>query len=342
MKKRITKRLISLLMVAVMLAGCMSQIFAVFAAERLSEYPQAEDLEALVREAIRDGAEMEKKYPNGLFNFLLTQYEINEGDNYIQLAVIRQGGTEGDASVLFRAIDITTSYGDDYEIYLSKEKEDMIVKGENAFPLIKAAYTDTTDLSEIIADNSAEGGANDTVSKKTSNIKSVDGEPTSIQAISLQGVEATGLKDAKSQSTGVESDRKNWKMVSENSDEEKNVRENYDLFLSTVGGSETELTFADGEYVKYLYLFTKDDKVAEAEEQLVMALIQSDDNAPVGGSYSAYVNISDNEEAEETKYKFEQSEVTAGENEVTVTVVRTSGVGYYDTVYVCINNTCDR
>ena len=71
--------------------------------------------------------------------------------------------------------------------------------------------------------------------------------------------------------------------------------------MDSVGGTEKTLNFKDGEYVKYLYLVPKDDKISEGEEQLVCALLPEEDSAPVGDSYNAYVNIKDNDAVEKSQ-----------------------------------------
>lgn len=348
-RKKLLSRAFAVVLSASMLTG---NNFATAAAAIGEERSTAKQIkaaeEAALKEAIRDSDEMVAAYPNGRFNFLATQYETKEGQKYIEIGVMRQGGTEGEASVLFRAIDVTASYGDDYEIYTTnkKRRSKKVAKGENVSPLIESAYNEETDLSETdTADLVEEAVEKETAkaeknaSKKKESQDAVqeasEGETASVsEAASLKDVKASGLKDAKSKTSGVESDRKSWRTVASDSAEEAHVREQYDAFLSAVDASEKELTFADGEYIKYLYFFPKDDKVSEAEEQMVMALLQTDDKAPVGSSYSAYVNIKDNDGKEDLIYEFDKKEVTADKDKVSVTVRRTSGIGYHDSIYV--------
>jgi hypothetical protein len=138
------RRGISLLLVAAMLAtGNVSEVSAAAA----SYQQKAKAQEAGLREAIRDGKQMVQEYPNGLFNFLGTQMEVKESDKALEIAVIRQGGTEGSAQVKFKAIDITSSYGEDYKIYVGKNRFRAMKKGKDAFPLIQTAMEKKVDLS---------------------------------------------------------------------------------------------------------------------------------------------------------------------------------------------------
>ena len=309
--------------------------------KKQAEQAKEEEAEQLLREMIRDGAKMEEDYPNGLFNFIGTQYSVKEDEDYIEIGIMRQGGTKGTATVEFKAIDITTQYGADYKIYQSKKKNKPMKKGEDAFPLIKTAYEDDTDISQVSGEEVVDQAVQSTDGQDEKGKKEkdpLDKFPDAQTATTVSAgnvVEgATSLMASKEEATGQESDRKDWKMVADGSGEETAVRENYDLFLDSVGGSDVTLTFEDGEYVKYLYLFPEDDKEAEAEEQVLLALLQNDENAPVGDSYNAYVNIKDNEEKEELAYQFKNVEVTAKGDKAAVTIERTSGTGYYSTLYV--------
>lgn len=347
-RKKLWQRTLAAALSVSLLAGNNVAVMASAVSGDGSKSAEAGKEEAL-REAIRESDELAKEYPNGRFNFLATQYETKEGQEYVEVGVIRQGGTEGEASVQFRAIDVTSSYGEDYEIYTTKDKKKgtKIEKGEDAIPLVESAYVDETDLSSSDGKNLVEAAAKKAAGENAAEeekpdkeaaveaVPAADGaEASTIENTGLKEVSATGLKDAKSKTTGIKSDRKSWRTVAADSAEEANVREQFDTFLSAVGGSDVELTFEDGEYIQYLYLFPKDDKESEAEEQLIMALLQKDEKAPVGGSYSAYVNIKDNDAKEETSYAFEKEEVTADTDKVSVTIRRTSGTGYIDSIYV--------
>lgn len=252
--------------------------------------------EAQLRRAVRDGKRMVKEYPDGLFNFLGTQMEVKEGGDALEIAVIRQGGTRGSAEVTFKAIDITASYGEDYEIYTGKSRFSALKKGKNAFPLIQAAMEKTVDLSREDGDET----------------KGQDGEKK--MSDTAASVQLLGKNPDQSEKT-------------------REVKENFQLFMNSVGGTETTLHFKEGEYVKYLYLVPKDDKIPEGEEQLVCALLPKG-NVPVGDSYHAYVNIKDNDAAEASRYAFENPEVKASGKKGVVTIKRTAGEQYFDTVYV--------
>ncbi len=352
---------VSFLLVAAMLSTGNISTVAATAAEKQQKNKVSEEQ---LKQAIRNGQQMVKEYPNGLFNFLGTQMEVQEGDGALEIAVIRQGGTGGSAKVKFKAIDITSSYGDDYKIYVGKSRFSALKKGKDAFPLIRTAMEKkvdisaedttetetTTDGEKVVSDAvNAQSGTKPEVQAVSAAVNPLDQYPDAKAASGSEkdtGVKAadsaetaksteekTSLKARREIATGSRSDRPNWK-IADNSEKADEVKENFELFMDSVGGTEKTLDFKDGEYVKYLYLVPKDDKISEGEEQLVCALIPEEDSAPVGDSYNAYVNIKDNDAVEKSQYVFSRSEVKASQKKAVVTVRRTAGENYYDTIYV--------
>ena len=352
--RRQLRRGLSLVLVAAMLSTGNLSTVASAAAEKKQ---QVNANEAELKKAIRDGKEMVEQYPSGLFNFLGTQMEVSEKDKALEIAVIRQGGTQGSAKVKFKAIDITSSYGDDYKIYTKKSPFSSVKKGEDAFPLIETAIESKVDLSREDADiddiEDSEVSGKEIVDNATSEYSEeqadtdqsadnpLDQYPDAEEAsvvekgteVSSQAASGTSLRAMKEAATGKKSDRPNWK-IADNTEKADEVRENFELFMDNVDGTTVTLNFKDGEYVKYLYLVPKDDDIAECEEQLVCALLPVEGSAPVGNSYNAYINIKDNETVEKSEYTFEKKEVTASDKKAVVTLKRTAGENYFDTVYV--------
>ncbi|NMB96496.1 MAG: hypothetical protein GYA02_07785, partial [Clostridiaceae bacterium] len=94
--------------------------------------------EEALRAAIRGDELWVNAYPNGLFNFVGTQYVVNENNKFLEIAIARQGGTSGDVSIDFKAIDVSAEYGKDYVIRVYENSKKMeLEKDENAVPLIK-------------------------------------------------------------------------------------------------------------------------------------------------------------------------------------------------------------
>jgi len=108
------------------------------------------DLNALQNEeefkqAIQGDPLWVQNFPNGLFNFVGTQYRLQESQKFLEIAIARQGGTAGNVSVDFKAIDVSAEYGKDYVIRVyENNKASEMQKNENAIPLIDTLIDGTS------------------------------------------------------------------------------------------------------------------------------------------------------------------------------------------------------
>ena len=75
-----------------------------------------------LKEALKEDQEL---YPEGRFEFFLTQLTAKEGEKQ-QLVIVRRGGTDQEAAVDFKAVDISASYGEDY--LLTVEESDHVMR----------------------------------------------------------------------------------------------------------------------------------------------------------------------------------------------------------------------
>lgn len=115
------------------------------AALQMQDLTEARD-EAALREAVKGDELWVQQYPNGLFNFVGTQYVVNESQKFLEIAIARQGGTAGEASVDFKAIDVSAEYGKDYIIRVYENSDKMkLKKNENTIPLIQT-MTDNPEI----------------------------------------------------------------------------------------------------------------------------------------------------------------------------------------------------
>ena len=58
------------------------------------------------------------------FDFEATEYQVNENDGELKIKIVRHGEGNDEADVAFKAADLLSSYGDDYEI-LDKNGEPL-------------------------------------------------------------------------------------------------------------------------------------------------------------------------------------------------------------------------
>lgn len=103
--------------------------------------------------------------------------------------------------------------------------------------------------------------------------------------------------------------------------------EQMEEFAESIDGVRYDFTFKPGEYKKVITVETLDDEISESEEQ-VMFLLFGAENAVLADAPSAYVNIADNDEKEESVFAVADSDiyVERGSKYAEVTVTRTNGI----------------
>ena len=143
MRNRYFKRVLSIILAVSMVLTS----FPVYAA------PAKEDLSEQMRNAVSD-----EDYPNGLLNFGETQLSVKEGDK-TTIKVVRQGNTDNEATVHFKAIDISAKYGADYLLTVvhSSFKKEQLEENEDAVPLMEEqAEIAGGDMTETDAESTEE------------------------------------------------------------------------------------------------------------------------------------------------------------------------------------------
>lgn len=103
--------------------------------------------------------------------------------------------------------------------------------------------------------------------------------------------------------------------------------EQMEEFAESIDGVRYDFTFKPGEYKKVITIETIDDEISESEEQ-IMFLLFGAENAVLADAPSAYVNIADNDEKEESVFSVADSDiyVERGSEYAEVIVTRTKGI----------------
>ncbi|MEA4933860.1 MAG: S-layer homology domain-containing protein [Lawsonibacter sp.] len=300
------KRVIAFILVIVMLVGMLP----------LSALAADEGDDEQLRQQLQQAAD-ETAYPNGLFELLTTRMNTSEDMSYVEIAVVRKGGTAGAASVTLKAIDVTAEYGEDYTLSV---KDGLfyktLPKNADAKPLIASiAENDENAVAvDVAQSNTEESGeaSTDDISSETDN---------------------TGLRAMRDASVGNVSTQPNWRQVDDTQKDSALTQEK--ALYEGLPGECCTLNFADGEYIKKIRFNTMDDSISEDEEQVLFALTD-----PVGGvlgdSLNGFMNIEDNEEKEALLFEMADSDITADPDTgyAEVTVKRTAGLYRYGSVYV--------
>ena len=112
-----------------------------------SVFAQEANLQSELREAIEGGEEMKELFPNGVFTLMGTRFSISEDTKTFEIKIARQGGTQGEATVNFKAIDVSTQYGSDYVIELPGLLwNDEIPENPDSKPILEDAIQEETEI----------------------------------------------------------------------------------------------------------------------------------------------------------------------------------------------------
>ena len=279
----------------------------------------------ILREELRKAVD-ESLYPEGMFEFLAAKMNTSEDLSWVEFAIVRKGGTSGPASVTFKAMDITSKYGEDYTISVPK----------SIFPVTLPPNPDSKPLIESFEElentslTTSSGIRSDKVRVTTG---------TSIQYEELPGVffkeeaKESGLRTARDAFTNTTSTRATWRQVDQ--DTKNTVLKAHNETFDSLPGVTYTFDFEDGEYIKIIRFNTLDDKISEDEEQ-VLFLLQDAEGASLGETITAYMNIQDNEEKEKVIFEMDDDQIRvdrlAGYAEVQVR--RTAGLYRYGLISV--------
>ncbi len=297
MKKRVLSLLLTLLMVLELLP------LGVLADDSVSEAEFAAGLAASVSAEV---------YPDGMFDFLTARMETGEGIPFVEFAIVRRGNTEQEASVIFKAVDVSARYGADYYIEVENGLiDEEIPQNENAPLLIEGVPV------------SAEPAEEDDVYFAAADT----------EAYLLPEGGVTSLQDAVLLTTGRDMDAYDWQADDRVTLEafESAAAEMYD----DLAGHETVLTFLPGEYRKILRFYTVDDLLSEDDEQ-VLFVLSHPVNCAISENPTGYMNIVDNEESEAATFAFTEETVSVGPetDEITLELQRLTGTERTGTVCV--------
>lgn len=300
------------------------------------------------------------EYPNGAFAFRNSQLEASEGDGSLYIDVVRMGDMTGEASVNFKAIDISAVYGKDYTLsvdegfFITHELEqdpdavpfmDLVEQTETEIAIGEKAERPSEDENVIEVAVSPEDGIVDVegnVDEKNAASEQIDknvDEEISEQSEKPQ----TGLRAAWSEATGKKSDRKNWQEINgtESAEaaelaEDVSASNGYiDEFAAGVPGTEYTLKFKDGEYLKRVKVELIDDDLSETDEQVMFVLADAQ-GADMAKPNTAYLNITDNDENEPVIFSLPDGDISVYPEDryAYVNVERISGIEKFASVIV--------
>ncbi|MBR6399598.1 MAG: hypothetical protein IKS17_00055, partial [Firmicutes bacterium] len=147
MKAMKGKRLISSVLCAVMAFSTPINTFAQVYSQELAD-------EAQLKELLYVSDEFAAEHPNGQFEFIAASMNASEDLHSIEVSVLRKGGTQGEASVGFKAIDVSAKYGRDYRIKIGDSIfSKTLEENPEARPLTDA-YAEVSEFPDVVEDDS--------------------------------------------------------------------------------------------------------------------------------------------------------------------------------------------
>ncbi len=244
--------------------------------------------------------------------------------------IVRRGGVDQKATVDFKAVDISASYGEDY--LLTVEESDHVMRTlEGLGKPLTDFYSPQMEVKQQTARENVTPTA-PTEKKSQSSIKDA--------SFKKEKDQKSALNLARDAYLGSVSDGLNWQELDESRRMEAEAlseayKDAYDVFAGEIFGQEYTFTFEEGEYMKSVYIDTIDDDVSESDEQ-VMFLLGGASVGVVEGTKTAYLNIQDNDEAEKAVFAMAEQNVTADRSEgvARILVRRISGVNKMASVIV--------
>lgn len=99
------------------------------AKETEKSYTRLYNYDELAQRYLSENEEAQSEYPNGAFMFPLSSSQLKQNELYA-VAVFREGGTKGEASITVKSVDMTAQYGVDYELFLDNKNISSPVEGE--------------------------------------------------------------------------------------------------------------------------------------------------------------------------------------------------------------------
>ena len=150
----------------------------------------------------------------------------------------------------------------------------------------------------------------------------------------FRGLEGqSSLQAARDAQLGQQTEKVDWTEVTPDNAEYEQIRqmteeggEQVEQFAEGIDGVRYDFTFKPGEYKKVISIETMDDAISESDEQIMLMLFAAE-NAELADTQTAYINIQDNDEKEESVFYVGQTDiyVERGASYAEVPICRTGG-----------------
>ena len=218
------------------------------------------------------------------FDFSASDYAFNESDGAVKIKLVRKGSGDGAARVTFKAADMLSTYGADYEILDSKGK---------TFKKVEGFVPDVNDFTF------SENGEDIQLSEETKNELAETADKPTKTTVKKRSSTGVPVLDAQAEYLDLPSE---WTDEEVEDNTRKVLDEMYD-YLTKAQGAVCTVDFGIGEMEKEGTVNIKDNDVPNAQRVFVLAVMATDDEkAVVAPNATTYVTIEDNEPQEQSTY----------------------------------------
>ncbi len=126
MKRRILTSILSVILCITLLIGMTPVASA--AGNGTRAYVRLADFDDISQVYLSDSEQYAAQYPNGAVMLAEATAQLEMQQTYA-VDILRQGGTEGEATIKLSTVDMTAGYGEDYRLYLTDQLSDTGVEG---------------------------------------------------------------------------------------------------------------------------------------------------------------------------------------------------------------------
>ncbi|MBR6399741.1 MAG: hypothetical protein IKS17_00775, partial [Firmicutes bacterium] len=320
--------------------------------------------------ALRVSEAFAAKHPSGVFEVLSPYIITGEGKEF-DFYVLRRGGTDGDASVNIKAIEISAKYGDDF---ILQEKDALgfyhdLKKSEDNPTILETQIEKNKDVL-FTTDRLASGAGfeiyalDENVSGAAVEVEAESSDPDDTQNIeapavtsideALKNTEETPVTaysddmgdytsalhkmrdEALGKTTPVVTDSAEYTLDDFFEPQNKEQLKLMNDAAAAFDGLAYTVDFADGEAYKVIHVKVIDDDEYEAQEAISLALYDPTNGAELGDQCTSNIYINDNDNVEKCDISFalDNYQVFSDADGVTVTLKREGNANDYVSVYV--------
>ena len=267
------------------------------------------------------------------FDFSASDYAFDENDGTATIKIKREGTGNAAAKVVFKAADLVSEYGVDYEILDEKGKPYAKVEGEKPDPaefIFEETGAEDSDTTAAEATEETESTLTDDV--KTAVEEQIESTevPDSTKTVTRADT-GSNLLNAQADYLGLPAK----KTTEEVEDETKQILDELYEYYDKAQGAECVVNFGLGEVEKEITVKILDNDQPNSQKIFSLCLMATDSEyTTIAPNATTYVTIQDDEETQPSDYAIVEDNIrlTSENPTANVTIKRTGGEMYFSTV----------